>query len=174
MTRPRQDKTDLWMPPRVYRGRSAYEFKPKSGGCIRLCPLDSPKSLVMKKYEDIIEINQTNTVAKLFQEFFASASFLEKSYRTQKDYDYFKKDLLKAFGKMALNRVEPKHVRMFMDKKAVKSGIVQANRHKSALQVVFAWGYERGKIKINPCQGVKNSKKKPALATLMTPNTRRY
>lgn len=30
----RKKKEDSWMPPRVYRGRSAFEFKPKGGGTI--------------------------------------------------------------------------------------------------------------------------------------------
>ncbi|MDE9500258.1 integrase, partial [Xenorhabdus bovienii] len=31
----------------------------------------------------------------------------------------------------------------------------QANREKSFMSRVFRWGYERGLVKINPCQGVK-------------------
>lgn len=32
-------KKDAWLPSRVYRGKSAYEWHPKSGGCVRLCGL---------------------------------------------------------------------------------------------------------------------------------------
>lgn len=37
MPRARKNKDDAWMPPRVYLGRSAYEYHPKGGGNIRLC-----------------------------------------------------------------------------------------------------------------------------------------
>ena len=37
MARSRKNKDDAWMPPRVYIGRSAYEYHPKVGGNIRLC-----------------------------------------------------------------------------------------------------------------------------------------
>lgn len=150
-----RNTADQWMPPRVYRGRSAFDFRPKSGGNIRLCPLDSSKSIVWKCYEDAIKTDHTYTVSMLFDEYFTSPSFKEKAPRTQKDYHQFKKNLLTAFGKMHVMKVEPKHVRMFMDKKAIKSGTVQANRHKSALQTICAWAYERGKIKVNPCIGIK-------------------
>ncbi|AAZ27009.1 phage integrase N-terminal SAM-like domain-containing protein [Colwellia psychrerythraea] len=147
---------EKWMPPRVYKTKVAYVFQPKSGGKIRLCGLDVAKSLVWMLYEkECASLDNFNSVASLFEKFFLSASFIDKAPRTQKDYLGYKKDLLIAFGKMDINKVEPKHVRMFMDKKAVKSGISQANRHKSALQSIFSWAYERGKIKVNPCVGVK-------------------
>lgn len=159
MGKPRKTE-DQWMPSRVYKGKSAYEFHPKSGGAIKLCALDSSKSVVWKCYEDIIKQGNGHPVSKLFAEFFKSASFIDKAPRTQKDYHYFKKDLLTAFGKMDINKVQPKHIRIFMDRKAIKSGTVQANRHKSALQAIFAWAYERGKIKVNPCAGVRKFSEK--------------
>ncbi|EGY27947.1 Phage integrase, partial [Candidatus Regiella insecticola 5.15] len=36
MGRKRSKPADNWMPPRTYRGRSAYEFKPKLGGTLTL------------------------------------------------------------------------------------------------------------------------------------------
>ncbi|EWG75991.1 Site-specific recombinase XerD [Enterobacter sp. DC3] len=46
-----------------------------------------------------------------------------------------------------------------MDKRGVKSR-VQANREKAFISRVFRWAYERGKVKMNPCQGVKQFKEK--------------
>lgn len=44
-----------------------------------------------------------------------------------------------------------------MDKRGVKSR-VQANREKAFMSRVVRWAYERGKVKMNPCQGVKQFK----------------
>ena len=43
---------DEWMPPRVYRGKSAYEFRPVSGGAIRLGPIGMKQHIVWKRHEE--------------------------------------------------------------------------------------------------------------------------
>ena len=55
MGRKRNDESSNWLPPRVYRGKSAYEFHPKCGGNIRLCNLDASRSLVLKRYQEELE-----------------------------------------------------------------------------------------------------------------------
>ena len=64
MARTRKKTEDNWMPPRVYRGRSAFEFKPRKGGTLRLCNLDASPAQVWtacealindKKREDLFE-----------------------------------------------------------------------------------------------------------------------
>ncbi|WP_191938254.1 hypothetical protein IFU37_012745 [Pantoea agglomerans] len=54
MARVRKNAADTWMPPRVYRARSAFEFKAKNGGTIRLCNADSSPSQVWAAYEALI------------------------------------------------------------------------------------------------------------------------
>mgnify|MGYP001063655325 CR=1 FL=1 len=40
---------DTWLPSRVYKGKSAYEWHPKSGGCVRICGLNaSPDDVVIE------------------------------------------------------------------------------------------------------------------------------
>ena len=39
----RKNPADNWMPPRVYRGKAAYEFRNKDNKAIRLCALTEPQ-----------------------------------------------------------------------------------------------------------------------------------
>lgn len=149
------------MPPRVYKGKSAYEFRPRTGGAMRLCDLDATKSKVWQEYEKQIELsNNSNTVSKLVHEFFDSADFRELAMNTQKDYMKYSKKVLSAFGPMQSDKVQPKHVRQFMDILGQKSP-VQANRHKAFLSRTYRWAFERGKVASNPCIGVKQFKETP-------------
>jgi site-specific recombinase XerC len=153
-------KEDQWMPPRVYRGRSAFELKPVGGGTIRLCDLTSQQSKVWKAYEDYMSIaDSKHTVNHLVSEFFDSADFRDLSAHTRKDYKKYSKRVLSAFGKMSAKSVKPMHVRKFMDILGQKSP-VQANRHKAFFSRVYRWAFERGKVSSNPCQGVRQFKEK--------------
>ncbi|WP_019027945.1 tyrosine-type recombinase/integrase [Colwellia piezophila] len=159
MGRKRKNKADNKLPTRVYRGKCAFEFRAKSGKCYKLCKLDVSLSVVYKAYEEALSLTKnTNTVANLINEYLASSDFCEKSPRTQKDYHQYKKDLIKSFGHMNVNRVTRSDVKKFLDAKAKKSGNAQANRHKSALQVVFSWALLYEKTKVNPCIGVPKLK----------------
>lgn len=40
---PRKRTKDKWLPQRVYKGKSAYEYHPKEGGAIRLCGFEGDK-----------------------------------------------------------------------------------------------------------------------------------
>lgn len=149
------------MPPRVYKGKSAFEFKPKSGGTVRLCNLDATKSKVWQEYEKQIELsNSASTVHSLLHNFMASADFRDLAIATQKDYTKYSKKLLAAFGPMHCDKVQPKHVRQFMDILGQKSP-VQANRHKAFLSRSYRWAFERGKVASNPCTGVRQFKETP-------------
>ena len=158
MARVRVNKEDQWMPPRTYRGRSAYEFKPKNGGTIRLCDITSTPSQVWSAYEALInDRTDENTFSGLVENFFKSADFSELGTETQKDYRKYSLKVISVFGKMPPNSIKPEHVRKYLDKRGVKSR-TQANREKAFMSRVFRWGFERGKVKGNPCKGVKQFK----------------
>jgi hypothetical protein len=55
---------------------------------------------------------------------------------------------------MNKHRIKPHHIRQYMDKRK-SSSLVQANREHSFLSAVFSWGYENGKVKVNPAKGVR-------------------
>ncbi|HEI6835793.1 TPA: tyrosine-type recombinase/integrase [Yersinia enterocolitica] len=154
----RKNPEDAALPPRVYRGKSKYEFHPARGGSISLCPLDAPISQVWSCYEKINnEPLEKASLNKLIEQFFRSADFNELAIETQKDYRKYSLRVLPVFGKMEPDNIKPEHIRKYMDKRGVASR-TQANREKTFLSRVYRWGYERGMVKGNPCKGVKQFK----------------
>ncbi|WP_345009459.1 tyrosine-type recombinase/integrase [Pseudaeromonas paramecii] len=100
-----------------------------------------------------------DTIKRLVHQFFESADFNDLSSTTQKDYRKYSVPVLKVFGGMDPGKVEPHHIRQYMDRRG-KNSKVQANREKAFFSRVFRWAYERGKVKRNPCQGVRQFKEK--------------
>ncbi|AHK20968.1 integrase [Yersinia similis] len=160
MSRPRKNPADNWMPPRVRKGKSAYEFRAIDGRTIRLSNFECSQADVWVAFEKLM-INQKedSTFTGLINEFLLSGDFCELASETQKDYHKYSSKIIAVFGKMSPDNIRPEHIRKYMDKRGAKSR-VQANREKSFMSRVFRWGYERGKVKLNPCQGVKQFKEK--------------
>lgn len=157
MARTRANKEDNWLPNRVYLKGPSFVFRPKGGGSIRLCAASAARSVVWAEYERLISELGGDSISRLIDEFFSSADFDSLSATTQKDYRKYSKPVLLVFGKMDPTKVEPQHVRAYMDKRGKKSR-VQANREKAFFSRVFRWAYERGKVKKNPCTGVRQYK----------------
>lgn len=158
MARPRKNPADNWMPPRVRKGRSTYEFRAIDGGTIRLCSFGSSQADVWIAYEKLMVSQKSDTTfTGLIKEFLVSGDFCDLASETQKDYRKYSSKIIAVFGKMSSNSIKPEHIRTYMDKRGIKSRI-QANREKSFMSRVFRWGYERGKVKLNPCTGVKQFK----------------
>lgn len=154
----RKNPVDAILPPRVYRGKSKYEFHPASGGSVSLCPLDSSVSLVWAKYEAALkDIEEKTNLSGLFNEFDASADYHKHSAETRKDYKKYVRKLVPVFGKMDPYSFEPQHIRQYMDKRGVVAP-VQAKREKAFISRVYGWAYERGIVKGNPCKGVRQFK----------------
>jgi len=145
-----------WLPERVYAGRSAYEFKPKCGGTIRLAPLSASKRAVLNRWEE--EQRKLDMKSGSFQalvdEYLKSATFLKLAPSSQKKYLQNSNKVLAVFGRVPSNKIKPEHIRQYMDKRG-EAHEVAANREKSFISTVFSWGYERGKVAINPAKGVK-------------------
>ncbi|HDL8134500.1 TPA: tyrosine-type recombinase/integrase [Yersinia enterocolitica] len=158
MGRKRINSEDNWMPPRTCRGRSAYEFKPKHGGTIRLCGFDATPAQVWAVYEAMINNKKDENIFEgLVERFFHSGDFIDLALETQKDYRKYSVKVLSVFGPMPPDTIKPEHIRKYMDKRGIKSR-TQANREKAFISRVFRWGYERGMVKMNPCKGVKQFK----------------
>ncbi|MDX6944023.1 tyrosine-type recombinase/integrase [Enterobacter hormaechei] len=154
----RKNPSDAILPPRVYRGKSKYEFHPATGGSINLCPLDSPVSLIWAKYEAALKvIEEKKNLSGLIDDFIASADYHKLGNETRKDYKKYSRKLIPVFGKMDPDSVKPQHIRQYMDKRGVAAP-VQANREKAFLSRVYGWAYERGMVKGNPCKGVRQFK----------------
>jgi integrase len=156
----RKNPKDNALPPRVYRGKSQYEFHPPSGGSISLCPLDTSMPMLWAKFS---EINNNKpayvTFSSRIEIFFLSADFCNLGSETQKDYRKYSLKVIHAFGKMEPDSIQPKHIRQYMDMRGATSP-TQANREKSFISRVFRWLYERGLVKMNPTIGIKQFKEK--------------
>ena len=154
----RKDKADAWMPPRVYKGKSAFEWHPKGGGCVRLCSLETSRAQVWLAYELALEKRNAKprvTVGDLAAKYFASAGFCRRRPRTQADYQDCWRVLEKVFADHDALKIQPKHVRQYMDRRGASSE-VRANREKAVLQNIFSWAFERGIVTLNPVIGVKS------------------
>ncbi len=102
----KRSKENQWMPARVYKGRSAYEWRPLIGGTYPLCSLDAKQSEVWKAYEQAIkDFENHTTVEGLINRFFVSADFAELAPSTQKDYRKYAKKIIPVFGKMTPDRL---------------------------------------------------------------------
>ncbi|ECC9277843.1 integrase [Salmonella enterica subsp. enterica] len=163
MGRPRKNKKDNRLPPRVYRNQYSYFWKPQnSQTCITLAPIvGTSMSALWAKYEAIkAKQHDQMTVAKLWNLFLESSSFTELAPRTQKDYRQQQKALLAVFGKMRADSVKTEQIRIFMDKRGLESK-TQANHELASFSRVYGWGFERGYVKGNPCKGVRKFTSKP-------------
>lgn len=157
----RKDSSGEKLPVRVYKTKYAYVWKPRDNQTVTLCKADAAISEVWRAWEDAVEISSNKqTVQWLVEQFLRSADFCELAVATRKDYYKHSKFILDVFGKMDPDRVEPQHIRLYMDKRGLRSR-VQANREKSFFSRVYRWAYERGLVKRNPCKGVRQFKETP-------------
>lgn len=156
MSRRRKNKEDAWLPQRVYRGKSAFEFRPRQGGVIRLCKLTASKSEVFQALARVLD-EERLTVAGLATGYFNCDRYADLKPRTQDDYQQCWKKLEPVFGKTDPNTIEPKHVRKYMD---LRSSRKRANLERVLLSNIFAWGVERGHCSKNPCRDVQPFKLK--------------
>lgn len=157
------------MPQRVYRGRSAYEYRPSSGENIRLreLPKDGIETEIIKSdvwdaYKKALTAPvQVDDMNRLMDEFHKSTQFCQLSANTQKDYEHYSKRIRRVFGHMMPDTIKAPHIRQFMDAMAAKGIIVQANRHHSYLSVLFGWGIERAWCTENPAKQVRKFREEP-------------
>lgn len=159
----RKNKKDRWMPKRVYRGRSSYEYKPTNRETIALLPLpkggiesEALKAQVWAEYQKVTAPRQY-LIENLTVDFHNSKQFKQKSTRTQDDYLRYSQKINTVFGKMQPDNVQPLHIRKFMDKVGEEHEVT-ANRHHSYLSVLFSWGLERGLCSDNPAKKVRKFK----------------
>jgi len=162
MNRRRKHGPD-WLPPRCYQGKSAFEYRPISGGAVRLGKLDAPKQIILANYQAAVSIHNepTGAFAQLVREYFKSTKYADLGRRTRSDYVGYSEKVLPVFGHMNRQRIKPHHIRQYMDKRG-KTSKTQANREKSFMSAVFTWAYQYGKIKeVNPCHKVSKFTEPP-------------
>jgi site-specific recombinase XerC len=95
------------------------------------------------------------TLGALITEYRSSQSFSDLAARTQTDYQRCL-DYLRPITDTALSRFDRALVVRIRDKAAGKHGRRFGNYVKAVLSIIFAWGIERGYLKSNPAEKVKN------------------
>ena len=147
------------MPPRVYRGRYGFEFHPKSGGSKTLCKLDATEAQVWTAYRKTVS-QGVRDVSWLANEYLSSPNYLRLKPNTQRTYEECWKKLRPVFGHVDAINVKHHHIRRYMDERG-KISESRANKEKRFFSNVFAYGFERGLVQFNPCDGVKQFLEKP-------------
>jgi integrase len=164
-------KENAKLPPRVYKDRSRYYYrpylgredgKPRYGKFIRLCGLDASLAEVWAAYESVVNEDK-NSLDWLVGEYMASEQHKELAGKTQLEYQSYSRIILdfplvngRRFGEAPVTKINKRVIRGYLDAYPAK---VAANRHVEFLSAVFGWGSERFAIvKFNPCQGVKKNK----------------
>ncbi|MCR9028386.1 tyrosine-type recombinase/integrase [Citrobacter amalonaticus] len=163
MGRPRKNNRDNQLPPRVYKNKYSYIWKPQDNEtCITLAPIKGTSmSALWAKFEaEKAKRHNQMTVSKLWNLFIESPAFTELAQRTQKDYRQHQKKLLDVFGMVHADNIRTEQIRIFMDKRGQDSK-TQANHELASLSRVYGWGFERGYVKGNPCKGVRKFASKP-------------
>lgn len=154
MSKRRKNPLDEKLPSRVYPNGYSYIWKPTSKESIKVCSMKESIATVWRKYEELVHQREhAMTFKRLWEKFLAGGYYSELSPRTQNDYLDHGKKLLSVFGNVIADSIKPEHVRIYMDKRGLKSK-TQANHEKSSMSRVYRWGYERGYVKGNPCVGV--------------------
>lgn len=158
------------LPPRVYKDRSRYYYrpylgrengKPKYGKFIRLCGLDASIAEVWAAYENVIN-KKDNTLDWLVNKYLESDQYRALSAASRKEYTNYAKIILsfaltngRRFGEAPLDKINKRVIRGYLDAYPAK---VSANRHIEFMSGVFSWGEERFAIvTANPCKGVKKN-----------------
>ncbi len=161
------------LPPYVYPGRWAYEFKPYLGAgvkrpTIRLCPLSAPISQVWDAWEQRQQKEDTGTLNWLLREYLESPEFATKAAKTIAGQ---KKDARKiinyprgkelTFGSAQLNKITPGVIRKYLDSRAKDGAAVSGNRERALISKAWSWAWQRDLIRYpNPCQGVSRNPEK--------------
>lgn len=126
----RKNPADNWMPPRVYQGKAAYEFRNKDNKAIRLCALDAPRSAVWLAYEKAVgDEKERNTFQALTEQFMTSPDFMDLAVETGKTTQNIPEKFCLSSGRSA-DKIKPEHIRRYMDQRGLSSR-TQANREKS-------------------------------------------
>lgn len=140
--RRRKDPADSWLPPRVYRGKSAYEWRPAGGKCVALLPLNrdtdgnvqeppETKLALLSAYEKAEkQASNPKDVGYWLTRFMLSDKFLRLGKLTQDDYRRYievvvdprnpaskatHNGIRHVFGAMNPLAVRPTHIRRYMD-----------------------------------------------------------
>lgn len=152
--RPR-NPADAWMPPKVYRHPSGFIYKPIPTRSISIARKNATPAEVWAAYNQrlIDDSDQPMTFSRLLTDYFKSMKFAGLAEATRKSRQVHFPVLIKAFGHLVADDIEPHHLRQYMDERAQASR-ASANNEMITISSAFAWGFQNGKVKRNPAIGV--------------------
>ena len=176
--RRRNDLRDNKLPDYVYRGRSAFEWKPYIKGgkrrTIRLCALSEPISRVWATWEEKQGRAPTDTLGWLLDTYLASREFTHKGDKSKSEYTIdeqrrqataIKSYALKngkRFAEIKLPSITRGVIRKYLDARAADGASVLGNRERSLISSAWNWALERDLVNLpNPCGGVRRNPESP-------------
>ncbi|QMV27352.1 tyrosine-type recombinase/integrase [Brucella sp. BO3] len=110
------------------------------------------------------------TLGMLITRYRGSVSFQDLAPRTKSDYQRIF-DYLKPIADTGLDRFTPPLIVKIRDKAAAKHGRRFGNYVKTVIALTFAWGLERGYIKVNPALNIKGIRRPKGTADANRPWT---
>lgn len=167
------------MPAYVYRGRSAYEWKPYLGPGVprktyRLCPLTSPISVVWDRWEELQTTVAPHTLEWLLREYAASREFRfrgkkPKSPLTIKEQERYLEVIVarpsgrgETFGARRMKSITPGVIRKYLDARLADGAGIAGNRERALISKAWSWAYARDMTRLkNPCIGVERNPEEP-------------
>lgn len=103
----------------------------------------------------------SGTIGEMVRGFLASEQFKrDLGKRTQDDYLNHSRHILRVFGTMRVEDVQPPHIARYLRKERIEAPI-QANREIAFLASAYQYGIEAGLAVSSPCREVKRNKERP-------------
>lgn len=164
MPRPRKRKTE-GLPPYVYLSKGRYFHRPPGGPETKLAPATATKADVWRAY--VVRVPQSHategrhTLKSLAGEYLRSERFKGLAPNTQKDALRAINNVIafptldgRQFGEFLVHDITVGTMRKFMDKRG------ETSKHRGNLELaytsaMFSWAFEREKVALNPCKGIK-------------------
>lgn len=155
MSRPRLKNKHL--PKYVTVINGSYWYRPPEGDAVRIGP-EGLEHLVWKFMMEIatpIAPPKPNSTLKEHFERYKREVLPTLAPRTQKDYSRHIAILMRVFGHMAPDELQPRHIGAFLDR---PKGKIQANRQVAVLSAIYAKMVGRWYVaEKNPCRDVERN-----------------
>lgn len=146
-------------PPRFHRkGNVWYHVSGSAPRVWTKLSNDRAEALRLWAMRESIKEDESSRLLSTVAQRYMREVFPQKSIQTQKDNAKELANLLKVFGHMPIDQIQPMHIREYLDIRG-QTAKVRANREKALFSHIFnkarEWGYTNAQ---NPCQGVKGFK----------------
>ncbi|MBK8916392.1 MAG: tyrosine-type recombinase/integrase [Phycisphaerales bacterium] len=154
MGRPRLN--DRHLPIRMRRRGKRYYYRARGGQETPLGP-DLAQARVKWAELENLPLSADSRFAAIADKFERDV-IPTKATRTRKDYKRHLAVLRMVFDEMPMAAIAPHHVRRYLNLR-MKASLVQSNRERAVLSLLFNWARGEGIVNIpNPCVGIHGKK----------------